>query len=270
MQAEIPLLDISQLESDISARVNERSLNLLYLKSCESTNKVCRQLGQHYSIVLAEQQSAGRGRRGNAWYSPSAQNIYCSIGLIKTIQAGALGLLSLQVGVSIARVLREQGFMQVTLKWPNDILLEGKKLGGILIETRQVSGNQFYLTIGFGLNVNLQEADFVHINQPATSLNRAAGESIHRQVLLAELIGRIINHIMEFELHMTDALVVAFNQLDSLLGQPVLVKTGTLEIPGIHRGINQNGQIQVQTEQGIECFSAAEISLRTSEHVTHR
>ncbi|MBC8212257.1 MAG: biotin--[acetyl-CoA-carboxylase] ligase [Gammaproteobacteria bacterium] len=262
MAADTPMLDSQRLRAKIASKVNGEPIELYYLPSCASTNIECQQLGQHGSIVLAEQQTAGRGRRGNLWHSVQSNNIYCSIGLHKALDARYLGLLSLQVGICIAQVLREQGFSGVNLKWPNDVLLDGKKLGGILIETRLLAAGSFYLVIGFGLNVILDESTLQAINQPATSLSQYSTMPIDRQLLLGEIISRIINRIMQFDLHRVDALVSEFNQYDSLCGQPVLVKTADQEIPGVHLGIATTGQIQVRTEHGVQLFAAAEISLR--------
>ena len=255
-------LDIPGLLAEICSRVSAEPVELHYLPVCESTNKECQQLAQHGSIVLAEQQTAGRGRRGNVWHSPRSKNIYCSIGLNKALDAHFLGLLSLQVGICIAQVLREQGFDGVELKWPNDILLDAKKLGGILIETRALSPGTFFLVIGFGLNLHLDESALQSINQPAISLSQYSTSVIKRQLLLAEIISRIINRILQFDLHRIDDLLVEFNQYDSLHGLPVVVKSAGLEVSGVHLGIERTGQIKVRTDRGVELFSAAEISLR--------
>jgi len=130
------LYNETELFHELANMVSDAPLNLVYLDECESTNIECMQQAVHNTIVIAESQSAGRGRRGRQWYSPVEQNIYCSIGLNKTIKAEYLGLISLQVAVCIVNVLREQGYSEVGLKWPNDILCQGKKLGGILIETK--------------------------------------------------------------------------------------------------------------------------------------
>ncbi|MCK4709712.1 MAG: hypothetical protein KAU21_13920, partial [Gammaproteobacteria bacterium] len=107
-------LDENRLQADISKVVSGSPLKLLYLNSCESTNIECLKLAEHNTVVIAEHQSAGRGRRGNNWHSPLSQNIYCSIGLNKSIKAEYLGLISLQVGVCIVNVLRAQGFDEVS------------------------------------------------------------------------------------------------------------------------------------------------------------
>ena len=258
----IVLLDEDRLQTDISKAITGSPFKLVYLDSCESTNIECLKLAETNTVVIAEHQSAGRGRRGNQWHSPLSQNIYCSIGLNKVIKAEYLGLISLLVGVCIVNVLRALGVDEANLKWPNDILLQGKKLGGILIETRANSPDNFYLVIGFGLNVNLDGGDLNHIGQPAIGLNQWSTKLLDRQQLISDLIGQILRDVIEFDLDVIDALIMQFNQYDEFQGKQVRVKTAGEEITGIYQGIQRNGQIQIQTSRGLELFSAAEISLR--------
>lgn len=254
--------DETELLHELSNIVSGAPLNLVYLKECESTNIECMKQAVHNTIVIADSQSAGRGRRGKKWHSPVAQNIYCSIGLNKTIKAEYLGLISLQVAVCIVNVLRQKGYTEAGLKWPNDILCQGKKLGGILIETKVLATDSFYLVIGFGLNVNLDDSDLQQIDQPAIGLNNMSDRIADRQELISAICSQILQDVMVFDLHLIDSLVNSFNQLDQLHGKQVLVKTVDEEISGIHLGILPTGHIQVQTSRGVESFAAAEISLR--------
>ncbi len=256
------VFDEKKFKADVAIAVCDASLNLLYLDSCESTNIECLKLSTNNSIVIAEMQTAGRGRRGNEWHSPSSQNIYCSIGLNKSIQAEYLGLISLLVGVCIVTVLRQQGIEDVGLKWPNDILLQGKKLGGILIETRVNREDDFYLVIGFGLNVNLTESEHEIIGQPAISLNQLAHTKIDRNQLLTDLVTHIMQTVKSFDSRSIEPLLKTFNQYDCYKNMDIIVKTRTEEITGRTLGIEDTGWIRVQTSDGIKSFSAAEISLR--------
>jgi len=254
-------LDVQKLRQAIHATI-PGELNLHYLQSCDSTNSVCLQQAQHQTVVIAEQQTAGRGRRGNQWYSPRSENIYCSIGLKKTLQGEYLGLISLQVGVCIAQTLSQQGYRDISLKWPNDILVGGQKLGGILIESRPLSRYEFFLAIGFGLNVNLDEADRKLIGQPVTSLQQLSAVAPDRQVLLGLLIARIMQDVMDFDLHRIDELLAQFNRFDRFQGRQVVAKTRTDCISGKYLGLHRTGQVLLETARGVQMFSAADISLR--------
>ena len=255
-------LNITALKADIKQTVGEDLIDVVYLPSCQSTNTESMNLSRHGSVVLTEKQTAGRGRRGNNWHSPDSQNIYCSIGLNKAIAAEYLGLMSLVVGVSIVESLQSLGVEDVSLKWPNDILLQGKKLGGVLIETKALSRDEFYLAIGFGLNVNLSQQECDGIGQPATSLNQLKDVTVNRHQLLVALISKIFQQSLMFEVDSINHLIEQFNQFDSFRGKEVIVKTRTEEIVGVTLGLERTGWLKVQTEQGVQSFSAAEISLR--------
>jgi BirA family biotin operon repressor/biotin-[acetyl-CoA-carboxylase] ligase len=227
----------------------------------------CLQMAQHGSVVIAETQTAGRGRRGRTWVSPAGNNVYCSIGLNKAIDAEYMGMISLQVGVCIAQVLLGEGYSGLSLKWPNDILLQGKKLGGILIESRFNTANEFYLVIGFGLNTCLQESVTSQIDRPAIGLNQVSDSGVNRQRLFPELIGSIYDAVNAFQISGIPALIRRFSDLDSYLGKKVSIVSGEEITSGIYQGLEKTGQIQIRTKRGLELFSAAEISLRDPEHV---
>ena len=262
----------TQLESEFTGE-----LGVMYKTECPSTNSECMavapQQGEQVVVVVSEQQTSGRGRRGKVWHSPAGKNIYCSIGLSIDIEARYLGLISLQTGVSIVEVLRQNGFETVYLKWPNDVICDGKKLGGILIETRVLDSGQFYLVIGFGLNVNqdmaqLDEQGKTQIDQPAISLSQIADQNLDRQQLLLQIIPAIINAIQGLSNETFSHLTQRFSELDFLQGKEVCVKTMNDEQNGQYLGITETGLIRVQIGSSEEHFSAAEISLREAPNVT--
>ena len=262
----------TQLESEFTGE-----LGVMYKTECPSTNSECMavapQQGEQVVVVVSEQQTSGRGRRGKVWHSPAGKNIYCSIGLSIDIEARYLGLISLQTGVSIVEVLRQNGFETVYLKWPNDVICDGKKLGGILIETRVLDSGQFYLVIGFGLNVNqdmaqLDEQGKTQIDQPAISLSQIADQKLDRQQLLLQIIPAIINAIQGLSNETFSHLTQRFSELDFLQGKEVCVKTMNDEQNGQYLGITETGLIRVQIGSSEEHFSAAEISLREAPNVT--
>ncbi len=256
------LLDPAALQRDVDQQLGIGLVSLTYHQSCASTNSECMQQGRHGAVVIAERQTAGRGRRGNHWHSSSADNIYCSLGIDKTIPGEYLGLVSLQVGISIAEVLHEFGYPEVNLKWPNDVLLLGRKLGGILTETRAKSPDQFFLVIGLGLNTTQDSSTLRAIDRPAISLAEVSNGPIDRQCLLARLVPSILNAVDELEPANADALVERFISFDGLHGQAVRVQTRQQAIAGVYHGLEKTGQIKIATENGLQSFAAADISLR--------
>ena len=221
-------------------------------------------LHQREVVAFSEAQSAGRGRRGRQWLSPFARNIYCTVGITKQIPANRQGLLSIVTGLALCRALRQSADAAISLKWPNDVLSDGRKLGGILIESRPLGDDRFFLAIGFGLNIHMDADELSGISQPATSLEQIAVNQIDRTHVLTTSIDSVIDSIRAFEADAVQDLVSEFERFDAFHGRPVEVVTADKRIAGINRGITADGQLQLETEHGIEVHSAAEISLRVA------
>jgi len=255
-------------EAEVRQTVERHGLDWHYQHNTESTNAdVLRYQQQHQREVVAvsEAQSAGRGRRGRQWLSPFARNIYCTIGITKEIPASSQGLLSIVTGLALCRALQHSTATMVGLKWPNDLLFDGRKLGGILIESRPLDEACIYFAIGFGLNVFMSDAELAEIPQPATSLAQAAAAGVDRTRVLMASIDMVIQAVREFEPNAVPALIAEFAQFDVYHDHLIEVIAGDSRSRGINRGITSNGQLQLETAQGIEIHSAAEISLRAVE-----
>jgi BirA family biotin operon repressor/biotin-[acetyl-CoA-carboxylase] ligase len=227
-------------------------------------------------VAFGEAQSAGRGRRGRQWLSPFARNIYCTVGISREIPAARQGLLSIVTGVALCRALRAQTGLQVRLKWPNDLLLADDKLGGILIESRALGVGHFFFAIGFGLNLMMSADELASLDRPATSLSQAlrgdlggdldddACDDLDRSKLLVASIEAVTSAIRDFEIDAVAGLIDEFSALDAYHQRKVEVISGEQRISGVNRGIDEQGQLRLETAQGIELYSAAEISLRAS------
>lgn len=251
----------------IGQKVAAHGLDWLYRPETGSTNvDVLEHFGEYRREVVAfsELQNAGRGRRGREWHSPSARNIYCTIGLQKALPAKHQGLLSIVTGLALCRVLRQKASAAVSLKWPNDLLAGGRKFGGILIEARPCDGESFFFAIGFGLNVFMQEDELNTIAQHATSLERIAEGPLDRSEILGALIDAVVTEIRGFDSRQVQSLAEEYAEFDAFHGQEVEVISGQQRIRGINRGIAAGGQLQLETEQGLQLHSAAEISLRAA------
>jgi len=236
-----------------------------YSHTTESTNvDVLHHYGQHQAEIIAvsEAQSAGRGRRGRQWHSPFARNIYCSIGLIKALPANIQGLLSIVTGIALCRSLQHSSAAAVKLKWPNDILFDGDKLGGILIESRPHDDSRFFFVIGFGLNVFMPDEDLETIGQPVTSLDKISAHPLDRTEVLTTAIDAVVRSIRGFDPADARNISLEFEGFDAFHGREVEVVSGQERISGLNRGITSSGQLQLETDQGLQLHSAAEISLR--------
>ncbi len=216
-------------------------------------------------VAFSEKQSAGRGRRGRSWHSPFARNIYCTVGLLKALPANNQGLLSIVTGIALCRALRQSADAAIRLKWPNDLLFDGRKLGGILIESRAHDASSFFFAIGFGLNIFMEQDEIAAIEQPATSLDRASTRGIDRNAVLSAAIDAVVSSIRAFDPADAARLAAEFESFDAFHGREVEVVSGEQRIRGLNRGITDSGQLRLETGQGIQIHSAAEISLRASD-----
>lgn len=265
--SESDLLQPAEIESElVSKGLNDHLL--LYRPQTRSTNIDVLQHYQHtgqLSIAICEQQLAGKGRRGRQWVSPFAQNIYCTVGIIKSLPPSHLGLLSIISGIALCRAIASCGIEAVQLKWPNDLVFANghlkQKLGGILIESKPVA-NGYFLAIGFGLNVHMTRHELDAIPQAATSLSLISKKQLKRQTLLLAAIESVIDAIDLFDGSNIQSLVDQFSRHDAYSDQQICVLNVDEEIHGINVGINHSGQLLLKTEQGLLAFSAAEISLR--------
>ncbi len=268
LNSEPDLLQSTEIEYEL-ARLGLSEHLLLYREETQSTNT---DVIKHYeqtrqlSIATCEMQTAGKGRRGRHWISPYARNIYCTVGMTKTLPASHLGLLSIVSGIALCRALASSDIDAVRLKWPNDLVFDNnnqkQKLGGILIESRPVA-NGYFLAIGFGLNVHMTQEELDAIPQAATSLSLISEKKLKRQTILLAAIKVLTEAIHRFNESMIEPLMNEFAQYDAYSNQQVSVLYADDKIIGFNKGINTDGQLLLDTDQGVLSFSAAEISLRS-------
>jgi len=262
-------------QAQIRQAVEAQGFDWQYREETGSTNADALQHHADHGrevVTFAEAQSAGRGRRGRQWFSPFARNIYCTVGISREIPAARQGLLSIVTGIALCRSLRAQTGLAVRLKWPNDLLLADAKLGGILIESRTLGVGRFFFAIGFGLNLMMSADELATLERPATSLYQALGgdlgdhqgEDLDRSDLLVASIEAVIAAIRAFEIDAVARLIAEFSDLDAYHQRSVEVVSAEQRISGFNRGIDEYGQLRLETAQGIELHSAAEISLRAS------
>lgn len=212
------------------------------------------------AVCLAEYQSAGRGRRGRAWLSPFAGQIIMSLywTFPRTLDLNGL---SLVVGVAIAETLTQAGASHIQLKWPNDILLQGRKLAGILLEIANKNNGLHNIIIGVGVNLSLGK-QAQHIDQPWAELIEAL-PNLDRNNLVAKLIKNLTNALKEFEQHGIDEnFRQKWQSIDAYSNAPVQLIGENHRISGVAQGIDSRGYLQLLTEQGMQYFNGGEVSLR--------
>lgn len=260
----LELLDNSVIMAALPAPISPLLNNLELLDHVDSTNRLALLRAQEGAArghtIVAEQQSAGRGRRGRQWVSPFGRNIYCSV--IWHFDGGAAALegLSLAVGVAVARALNTMGVEGIGLKWPNDVVWHGRKLAGILLEMAGDASGRCQVIIGIGINVAMAEAN--GIDQPWVDAQTAAGRPVSRNQLLAQLLAELLPLLVRFEDEGFACCREDWAALDSFAGQPVAVHLGEQVILGVAGGVNASGALLVDTPQGRQAFHGGEVSLR--------
>lgn len=242
--------------------------NIQVKQSIDSTNKYmleCIAEGQDVdrAVCLAEMQTAGRGRRGRAWVSPYASNIYMSIARRFTQGVASMEGLSLAVGVVICDALQALGVDGVSLKWPNDVLYRGKKLGGVLLEISGDLSGDCHVVVGVGLNVAMRESQADAIGQPWVSLAQILdGEAIARNDVAAAMVGRLLPMLETYESAGFAAYRSRWESLNAHQGQAVIIQSGTRGVDGQMLGVTDSGALKLLVDGTEQCFVGGELSLR--------
>lgn len=217
---------------------------------------------------LAEYQSAGRGRRGRQWISPFGCNLYLSMyWKLEQGPAAAIGL-SLVVGIVIAETLNKLGSNKVKVKWPNDLYMNDKKLAGILVELTGKTGDAAHIIIGIGINIGMDKnnvEDNKAINQSWASLIDEVND-IERNELSVNIIQTLRTALVLFEKAGLKPFIERWFKLDNFFNRKIKLLIGNDIVVGVERGINEQGALLLQKENGeIVPYIGGEISLRSNE-----
>ena len=264
----VDLLDGQAITGALAVAAKPHLSNINIFQTIDSTNTYARELAEKNSVsglvILAEQQTGGRGRRGKSWVSPFVANIYLSIVWDFEQGAEALEGLSLAVGVAVRRALIAHGVQGVKLKWPNDIYVEQKKLGGILLEMIGDPAGHCSVVIGVGLNVSMPVSQASAIDQDWTDVATELQDKLPaRNKLAAELISEILPLLGTFQEQGFAAYRDEWQAADAFYGQPAVISTPKQSTAGIVKGVGINGALRLELDSGnIESFIGGELSLR--------
>lgn len=216
------------------------------------------------SVCLAEAQSAGRGRRGRGWASTPYSNILMSIAWRFDAGPATLAGLSLAAGVAVVEALQAEGVERIGLKWPNDVLACGRKLGGLLVDVRGEMAGPCWAVLGVGLNVHLGAHEAAQIEQPWIDLRALQTPVPDRNRLAAALIAHLHAMFMRFEREGLAPFLPAWHAHHLYTEQPVRLLQGEAVHEGTVLGVDGDGALLVRTALGVERFNAGEISLRAA------
>lgn len=257
----------SWLDGERLAQAALRGYEVLLHPEVESTNSLLLDLAQrgqvHKSVLAAEWQSGGRGRRGRAWLSPLGGGLTFSLLWRFNRPLTALSGLSLAIGVALARGLHALGVGGARLKWPNDVLVDGGKLAGILIETHGDMLSAATAVIGIGVNVrSLAEADRPS-EYAATAIEDVLPGQVDRNELLLRLLTELDAVLHGFDQHGFAPFRDEWQALHVWQGQTVrVVGAGRDELVGIALGVDETGVLLIETADGVRAVHSGEVSLR--------
>lgn len=212
---------------------------------------------------LAECQTAGKGRRGRSWLSPYGASIYLSTAWRFDGGVAAIVGLSLAVGVAMRRAIARATGIEVQLKWPNDLLAQGRKLGGILIELVGDPSDSCRAVVGVGINVRTPAAVAGHIDQPWVNLDELAARPVSRNLLAASMIHELQSLLSTYGPGAFESYRAEWQQADGFAGSLVTLSTPNQSITGVGRGVDSTGALLIERDGSVQAFSGGELSLRS-------
>jgi len=255
------MIDLERIRRELAQREPHWAVDVL--EECGSTNSVLserlRAGDARHNVVVAERQTAGRGRRGRAWAAPPESSLVFSL-LWDSRRPGTLfGLLPLAAGVACARALGGLGVPDLRLKWPNDLMLPEGKAGGILVESVPCGGHARVI-IGVGLNLRDGERLAAELGRPVADLARACPGLAREQILVAVLV-EMHRMLSAFEAGRDDEIIRAWGGFDVLRDREIEVLAAGPAVRGVARGIAADGALRVDTAEGSKVVYAGEASI---------
>jgi BirA family biotin operon repressor/biotin-[acetyl-CoA-carboxylase] ligase len=242
------------------------------LLTVDSTNRFINDLDDTLDagsaqLCVAELQNAGRGRRGRSWLAPFGSGICMSVGWRFADAPPTFSALSLAVGVAVVKALRNLGASDVGLKWPNDVIWKGRKLGGILVEMRGESAGPSHVVIGIGINMRMPTVIRLLLAEQQAALIADVYEILrertpNRNVLVAAVASELVAMLRTFATQGFAPFHSTWQQLDSLAAAPVKVISGAQTTLGIARGVDVDGTLLVDVGGDVRRFVSGEVSLR--------
>lgn len=241
-----------------------------YLQKVDSTNNYLRSLAEQdcpaFTVVFAEEQWAGKGRISRAWYSPPSESLFFSVLFRPSLAPSLAQTVTLLTAVSIATALNTLGF-EPKIKWPNDLLLDGKKLCGILAEMRSDFDTVHWQVVGIGLNVNNQSFPD-ELSDKATSLRISKGQIISRPLVAARILNQLARDFQTLSERGFEEIRQVWLEKAWAMNEEAYVSTyNKQKIFGIVRGMDDQGQLLLETAEGLLRINSGD--LITHKELTH-
>jgi len=268
LESALDLLDTGAIQGRLPSAARERLRNLEVHAELESTNDRLLAVNDlpagRFDACLGEFQSAGRGRRGRRWVAPFASGLCLSVNWNYRDAPATLSALSLAVGVAARRALKRLGFPGLSLKWPNDIVHAGGKLGGILIDLRGEAAGPAYFVVGIGINVRLPTSvrDGLRAEGVEATDLASLGEVPSRNEVAAVMIAELTAALVEFGGRGLAAFTDEWQEADALIGRPVRVLQGGQHLDGLARGVDGDGALMLETDGVRRRILSGDVSVR--------
>jgi BirA family biotin operon repressor/biotin-[acetyl-CoA-carboxylase] ligase len=242
--------------------LENKDIKVDVLQKTESTNDYFENIiSDSPYLCVADYQSKGRGRLNREWVSPSGSNIYISLLYRFYKYTNQLSGLSLSTGLAIREALMASSEVDgISVKWPNDILYEGRKLAGILIETKSID-NQFYAVVGIGVNVNMENPE-EEIQGRWISLRQITGKEQDRSELISNIVNSVIKYYKKLERYGFSQFESEWEANDVLRGRQVKLKQDNRIFEGLCLGVDECGRLSIRTDTGLRFFNYGEATTR--------
>jgi BirA family biotin operon repressor/biotin-[acetyl-CoA-carboxylase] ligase len=265
----VELLDAGRIRAELSPEslAHLRRLELMFEVDSTNTRLLASPAppAGAADVYMAELQHAGRGRLGRRWIAPFGSGIAMSLAWTCTDVVRTLLALSLGVGVAVSRALARAGAQGISLKWPNDIWFDDRKLGGVLIELRGEAGGAAHVVTGIGVNVSLPERarrDVETVGAGIAAVADACRQPPSRNLAAGAILDELLSMLLQYERFGFAAFRDAWAALDGLNGRPAQVIVGQNSVLGIARGVDAEGALLLETEDRVQRFVSGEASLR--------
>lgn len=248
-------LSISEIKSCLKTALFGQEIH--YHEDVGSTNEVAKRLAlqgaRQGCLVIAERQSRGRGRLGRRWYSPEG-GLWFSVVLRPTVNAAKVPKLALMAAVAVSKAISEALGLRVEIKWPNDILIRGRKVCGILAEATLKGENLQFVVLGVGLNVNINvQALPREVRESATSLNKVAGRKVDRNELLCRCLTWLGHFYQMFQSGKFNLILEEWWKQASFFGDDIEVRGLAETIRGRAIDVDKDGALILELTDGTRC-----------------
>lgn len=248
-------LDIQIVQKHLTSPIVARDIHLI--GSVASTNSALRELAMKAApegtVVIAEEQTAGHGRFGKPWFSPPGVNLYLSVLLRPTVPPHDVACFSFVGSLALCDAIKAEG-LDATIKWPNDVLVEGKKVAGILAECATIENRIDYVIVGVGVNLNVTHKALVaalgHSGHAAGSVGDFAGREIDRNAFAAALLNHLARWVETYRAHGPAPMLAAWRDRDILTGRRVEVRGEGPSYEGRVLGVDAQGHLLLRDSLG--------------------